>query len=132
MVDNYYSPMLFQIPTPKIHSSTQRNAVPATLLLIKNIQNETSQRLLSVLFDSGSTKTMIHKRCLPPRAKPNILPERQKMNTIVGQYYAQEEVTMEDVVLPEFDRNKHIQKQKALVFEQPCRYDLILGRDIYR
>ena len=51
------------------------------------------------------------------------------MNTIVGVYQVQKEIWLEDIVLPEFDRNQHIQAQKAYVFDQPCRYDLIMGRD---
>ena len=68
IVNNYYSPMVFNVPTPKTLLPIGKDAVPAMLLLTKTIQNETSQRLLSVLFDSGGMKTMIHKKCLPLNA----------------------------------------------------------------
>ena len=31
-------------------------------------------------------------------------------------------------MLPEFDRTKTIDSQQALVFNQPCQYDIILGK----
>jgi hypothetical protein len=36
---------------------------------------------------------------------------------------------MRDIKLPEFSRNRTIDSQKALVFNSPCRYDVILGAD---
>ena len=41
-----------------------------------------------------------------------------------------EVVTMRDVRLLEFNKNRSIEEQKALVFDQEnCRYDVILGAD---
>ena len=36
-------------------------------------------------------------------------------------------VTMRDFCLPEFDKNRIIKEHKNLVFDTPCRYDIILG-----
>ena len=41
-------------------------------------------------------------------------------------------VTMREFRLPEFDKNRRIEEQKALVFETLCRYDIILGTDFLR
>ena len=38
-------------------------------------------------------------------------------------------VTIKGIRLPEFDRNRRIEEQKALVFDTECRYDIILGTD---
>ena len=38
-------------------------------------------------------------------------------------------VTLRDLRLPEFDKNRRIEEQKALVFDTECRYDIILGTD---
>ena len=39
-------------------------------------------------------------------------------------------LTMRDFSLPEFDKNRRIEDQKALVFDTPCRYDIIFGTDL--
>jgi len=31
--------------------------------------------------------------------------------------------------LPEFDKNRQIEEQKAVVFDAPCRYDIIFDTD---
>ena len=38
-------------------------------------------------------------------------------------------VHLRDVRLPEFDKNRKISMQKALIFEGPCKYDIIFGAD---
>ena len=38
-------------------------------------------------------------------------------------------VKLRNLNLPEFDKNRRIDEQKALVFDQKCRYDIILGAD---
>ena len=38
-------------------------------------------------------------------------------------------VHLRNLKLPEFDKNRRIDEQKALVFDQKCRYDIILGSD---
>jgi hypothetical protein len=41
---------------------------------------------------------------------------------------AQQVITLHDIRLPEFDKNRQIAQQKALVFDNDnCRYDMILG-----
>jgi hypothetical protein len=38
-------------------------------------------------------------------------------------------VILKRIRLPEFDKNRIIEKQKALVFDSKCKYDVILGAD---
>ena len=41
---------------------------------------------------------------------------------------AQQVVTLRDLHLPEFDKNRRIAQQKALIFDNDnCQYDMILG-----
>ena len=38
-------------------------------------------------------------------------------------------IHLRDVRLPEFDKNRKISTQKALIFDGPCKYDIIFGAD---
>ena len=102
---------------------------PATIADVDTINSIRSRRLLRVLFDSGSMKTMIHKRALPRGTVPKPLANEKKLTTLAGKLTTREMVTLRDFRLPEFDKNRSVEEQKALVFDSPCRYDLILGSD---
>ena len=126
----------YVVPTPKSSQpSAKRQRIagtetlaPITILVANTIGCCKSQRILRVLCDSGSGKTLIHKRAIPKKAKPVAI-ETKKFNTLAGKLAANKMVHMRDVRLPEFNKNRSIGEQKALVFDHPCRYDVILGSD---
>ena len=39
-------------------------------------------------------------------------------------------VKLRELRLPELNKNTNIQDQKALVFDSPCQYDIIIGSDL--
>jgi hypothetical protein len=50
------------------------------------------------------------------------------VRTLTGHLKMQEVVMMQDLRLPEFDKNRRINQQKVLVFDNSnARYDIILG-----
>jgi hypothetical protein len=52
------------------------------------------------------------------------------VNTLAGSYQSSAMVLMHNFRLPELDKNRSIEQQKALIFESDtCRYDVILGAD---
>ena len=103
---------------------------PTTLMVVSKIQDQPGQRkLLKVLLDSGSDKTMIHRRCLPKGATPFKLATPQIGNTLAGNLESTQGVWLQDLVLPEFGSTRRIQTQKALVFDGNLSYDAILGLD---
>jgi hypothetical protein len=100
------------------------------ILVVDAISSVRSRRLLKVLLDSGSTTTLINKRCLPRHCKPNEISSSRQVNTLAGTYTSTEVVIMRNLRLPEFDRNRNVNQQKALVFQsETCKYDVILGAD---
>ena len=121
--------MQYNIPVAKIKFVPPNDLVPSTLLIARTMQGCTSMRLLRVLFDSGGTVTMVNRRCLPKGCNPHVLDKAITSNTISGTMKTKCVVKLEGIVLPEFDRNKKIDEQMALVFDGPSKYDLILGRD---
>ena len=109
--------------------SMQQDLIPAMLLIARTIQHVPSMRLLKALGDSGGTATMIHKQALPKGCTLQVLVEPLKSNTIMGTFQSKWRVYLKDLLLPEFDKNKRIEGQTALVFDEPHRYDIILRQD---
>jgi hypothetical protein len=53
------------------------------------------------------------------------------VNTLTGSYQLSATVVMRNLRLPELDKNRNVEQQKALIFESDtCKYDVILGADI--
>ncbi len=51
-----------------------------------------------------------------------------KIGTLAGSYTSSEMVVLRNLRLPELDKNRNVDHQKALVFDaDSCRYDVILG-----
>ena len=87
-----------------------------------------SQRLFQVLFDSGSNVSMIKRSALPKGIITKLLGDTKLVRTLAGHLKMQEVVTMRDIRLPEFDKNRCINQQKVLVFDNNnVKYNIILG-----
>ena len=118
---------------PEIPDINEDNPLPDlavnTLLLCKRIQNKTYIRILNVLLDTGSTRTMINSTALPKGSTPIVLRDGIKSQTIAGNFGSRRQVTLDSITLPEFDKGNKIKQQTALVFDATCKYDIILGRD---
>ena len=112
-------------PGPK----AKRSLTPITIVVCDTIGLKKSRRILRVLLDSGSMKTLIHRDLLPKGAATKRLSSKKKVTTLAGDFSPKEMVYLRDLRLPEFDKNRAIDEQKALVFEGKCRYDIILGAD---
>ena len=107
-----------------------RNLTPVTIMVADTIGAIRSRRLLRVLLDSGSTTTLINKRCLPKKYQPCNISQSRMVNTLAGSYQSSAMVVMRNLRLPELDKNRNIEEQKALIFESDsCKYDVILGAD---
>lgn len=103
---------------------------PITILVANTIGACRSRKLLKALLDSGSAKTLINKKVLPKHVVPTKINTKQVMHTLAGNMSVHDKVNLEDIRLPEFDKNRRVDGQKAFVFDrQDCRYDMIIGRD---
>ena len=125
--------MTYHIPVPKMPApELPDNMTPITIMLCKTIGLCNSSRLLRVLIDSGTTTTMIHRRVVPRDAQPKALKSERPVNTLGGTIQVKEVVTLRDIKLPEFDKNRNIDGTKALVFDSKCSYDVLLGADMLK
>ena len=95
-----------------------------------NICSQIEETVESLLLDSGSTMTVINKKCLPKNCKTRKTAKDRMVNTLGGSYNTSEMVVMRNLRLPELDKNRNVDQQKAIVFEsKTCKYDVILGAD---
>jgi hypothetical protein len=105
---------------------------PVTIMVADRIGAVRSRKLLKVLLDSGSTTTLINKKCLPNKCKPCQISQSRMVNTLAGSYQLSAMVVMHNSRFPELDKNRNVEQQKALIFESDtCRYDVILGVDFW-
>ena len=72
---------------------------------------------------------MISKTVIPQSAIPIDINNKQTISTLAGKMSVNHVVTLRDICLPEFDKNRKLDTLKALVYDQHCQYDMILGSD---
>ena len=126
--DHCYMAEEVHVKPTKIPQS--RNLTPVTIMEADTIGAVKSRRLLKVLLDSGSTTTLINKRCLPRKCLPCKTSQSRMVNTLAGNYQSSAMVIMCNLRLPELDKNRNIEQHRALIFEsENCKYDVILGAD---
>ncbi len=115
---NYHGP---KIMTPK-------QELPVTICTADRIGTIQSQRLFQVLFDSGSNVSMIKRSALPKGIITKLFDDTKLVRTLAGYLKTQEVVTMQDLRLPEFEKNRRINQQKVLVLDNGnVKYNIIQG-----
>jgi hypothetical protein len=71
---------------------------------------------------------MIKRSALPKGVITKVIGYTKLVRTHAGRLKTQEIVTMRDLRLPKFNKNRHINQQKVLVFDNDnVKYDIILG-----
>ena len=125
---------VYQLETDDVYYSYHgpkvipKNECPATICTANTIGLVRSRKLLKVLLDSGSSGCLIKKSALPKGIVPQELTNAKSFKTLAGKFDTTHIVTLRDVRLPEFDKNRSISQQRALIFDNDnCKYDMILG-----
>jgi hypothetical protein len=112
------------IATPKASMLT-----PTSMAVVDTTSSVRSRTLLKVIFDIGSTSTVISRKHLPRHCKSCAITNKRKIHTLFGTCSAKQMVVMRMVRLPEFNKNCVAEELKALVFDGQCKYDVIFGAD---
>jgi hypothetical protein len=110
---------------PEFKMPNKKQLTPTSLMVVDTISAVKSRVLLKVLFDPGSTATLINPKCLPKNCKAHPINQERKINSLAGSCETKSMVVMRT----ELDKNRVVDQQKALVFNGQCKYDVILGTD---
>ena len=115
------------VPVPKNGTLKYKSLAPISIMVVKTMGLKQSRNLLKVLFDPGSTKTLISRKALPKGIKPTPLADTKDVTTLAGTIQTKEMVHLRGLKLTKFDKKQTIDVQKALIFDVKYRYDVILG-----
>ena len=115
--------------TSEVKLPNKKRLTPTSIMVVDTISEVKSRVLLKVLFDPGSTATLINCKCLPRNCKACPIKQECKINTLAGSCETKSLVVMRNLRLPELDKNRVGDQQKTLVFDGQCKYDVILGAD---
>ena len=63
---------------------------------------------------------MVHRRALPKGVNPMGSKSKMRMNILAGTYESGGEVYMKGLRLPELDKSRSVEGQRALVFDTDC------------
>ena len=100
-----------------------------SIIISELIGSATSRRILRVLFDSGSNRSLIHKQVLPETACVTNNKNINPTTTLGGTVQFNQTVTLEQLHFPDFNKNIKIEQHKMILFDLNCHYDVILGGD---
>ncbi len=109
--------------------TTQSTVTPCAIAVCKSIGNSTtSNKTCRVLFDSGSSKTLIHKQIVPRNYTPISSHDDLRVFLLAGATKPTSIVALEKIRFPEFNCNIVIDKHPALIVDSMnLRYSIILG-----
>jgi hypothetical protein len=123
----------FEVPNvlvPILLPNTLIDLVPS-LLVAQAVQDQPVCGPLKVLFDSGSNISLLrvlNTSCLPANTMPMMVPTLAG-STALGVLKVNCAVKLHNLILPEFSRSKRIPKWQFTLFDTPCPFDIIFGRN---
>ena len=121
------------VPVPKQQGKAPSEEwAPTSILVVSSYNTINKPSLLHMLFDSGGHKTMIHRRVLPEGCIERAIAFKQPITTLAGNFIPEGLVWLCGLCLPEFDKSCIIDEQKAIIFDAPCQYDIIVGGDFLK
>ena len=108
---NVTEDVTYHIPLPKCKRTATET--PTTIFTAKTIGAVKSHKILRILLDSGSRKTLIKRSALPRGTKPKKLSKTKTLTTLAGNVAAAEVITLRDIRLPEFNKKQRYQRAKG-------------------
>ena len=103
--------------------------VPLASCIVSTIQGQPATKPKIVLFDTGADGSWMKQDALPPGAVPK-KGRTTSSATLAGDMQSNLTVELQGIVFPDFFKTRRIDKWEVKVFNAPCRYDAIFGRDL--
>ena len=75
---------------------------------------------------------MNHRRAIPNGVNTMRLDKNMRMTTVSEVYESRGKLLLQNIRLPELDKNRIVNNQTALVFDSDFRYDVIIGSDLLK
>ena len=98
-VDNFQINIdIFTNETKRLHT-IQHDLLPISILVQKCIPNVPNHKVMTALFDSGGTISLIHEHMLSTEDTPSIS-VNQIFTTLAGGFQSNRQVLLQDIVLP--------------------------------
>lgn len=109
-------------------ATAYQDVIPATIITPAGANKQPMRQALHALMDTGSSISMIHRKCLPPGCTPQRCSSRSAQTT-AGAFEINQKVQLSHLTFPEFSNGLVTTLLTMFVFDAPCRYDMIVGRD---
>ncbi len=109
------------IESPPIKLLSKKHLTSTSIAVVDTISSVRSCMLLKVLFDPGSTSTLISCKCLLRYCKPCAITNKHQIHTLAGTCSTKQMVVMRKIRLPKFNKHCVMAEQKASVFDGQCK-----------
>ena len=93
---------MIPVPVPKTGTHRDSSLTPINIMVVDTMELKKSRSLLKVIFDPGSTKSLISRKALPRGAQLIPLTSAKKVTTLAGPMQTSDMVNLGDLRLPEF------------------------------
>ena len=111
----------------EVNLKTAYDYIPTTSI---SFQENKKNYMFKVLLDSGSTSSWVRSKSLEGKGVTHFKIPAVTGTTLAGVLKANEAVKLSEIKLQELDPHRTIEQGTFQVFDTPCRYDAIIGRDI--
>ena len=106
----------------------KQDLTPTVVAVASNANGIHYKRTLRFLPDSGSTSNFIYLDKLPKACKPKTLETALDVSLLKGEATVNQYVDLEDVVLTDLSRSRHIKGLQFYIAPGQSNYDGIIGR----
>ncbi len=123
-------PCIYNNSTLSPNFTTHHYVTPCSIVTCKSISNATTNKVYHVLFDSGSSKTLIHKCIAPQNFTPIPSTDDLQIFLLVSATTAMALVALNKIRFPEFNHIMVVDKHPLLIVDSMSLwYDIIFGAD---